>query len=365
MKTAKVLRIVFCGPGDVAKELEIAAKVIQDWNLDNFDRLNCGLQLSNWKTEAVPSMEGRGQAMINDQLIDEADLMVAVFWKRFGTPTGMHDSGTEEEVQRAIARQIPVLLYFSDIEAPTIKVDQFQSEKLSEFRRRAMECGLPWSFQSRKKFEDAFRNHLDFKVRELIYEQKNATAFEPIAAIHQTVQGDGNVSVVGDSNQFNFNNSGPKQPTIKLDYGDQYLSPSQQKEVSDLVRELADLIVEVKRKSRGQAMSEVWSRLKNQFKVEKYELLSPTQLPDVHEWYLVSKRILIRTSRRKNSSVHKSARIPAIKAAMNKMGLTNEEYYPEIANRLKLPQFNSLKDLKPKDLERVYTLVQRDQKKSG
>lgn len=362
MIEAKVLKIVFCGPGDVGTELNIAAKVIQSWNLENFDRLNCGLQLSNWKTDAVPTMGERGQAVINDQLIDQSDLMVAVFWRRFGTPTGMHDSGTAEEVQRAMARDIPVMLYFSDIEAPTVETDAGQNERLNEFRQRAMGSGLPWSFRSRKEFEDAFKNHLDFKVREMIFESNKAALTEPVHSITQTVNGEGNVALVGDSNQINFNSSSPKQPKIVMEYGDKYLSPTQQQEVSELVRELAALIEDVEHKTTRQAMAETWSRLKNQFKVAKYDLLTPEQLPEVHEWFLVNKRKLLSSSRRKAPLVHKRARIPAIKAAMGRMRRTNENYYPEIAIRLKMKSFVSLKKLKANDLERVYSLVKRDER---
>ena len=168
MKQAKIVKIVFCGPGDVSKELEIAAEVIEKWNLRNFEALNCGVSLTNWKKNSVPSMEKRGQAVINGQLIDEADLMIAVFWRRFGTPTGMHSSGTEEEVVRAMAREIPVMLYFSDLEAPMIEPDHEQAKLLEDFRRRAMATGLPGTFRSRRDFKEQLERHLDENIRKFL-----------------------------------------------------------------------------------------------------------------------------------------------------------------------------------------------------
>jgi hypothetical protein len=45
------------------------------------------------------------------------------------------------------------------------------------------------------------------------------------------------------------------------------------------------------------------------------------------------------------------------------MSRTNEDYYPEIAVRLKIPPFTSLTKLSAKRLEKVYNLVTRDSKK--
>ncbi|RYD78942.1 MAG: hypothetical protein EOP84_13660 [Verrucomicrobiaceae bacterium] len=50
----------------------------------------------------------------------------------------------------------------------------------------------------------------------------------------------------------------------------------------------------------------------------------------------------------------------AIKTKMKAMGRTNEDYYPEIAARLKIPRFTSLTKLSSKHLEKVCNLVRRD-----
>ncbi|MAS95065.1 MAG: hypothetical protein CMO55_17860 [Verrucomicrobiales bacterium] len=365
MKQAKIVKIVFCGPGDVSKELEIAAEVIEKWNLRNFEALNCGVSLTNWKKNSVPSMEKRGQAVINGQLIDEADLMIAVFWRRFGTPTGMHSSGTEEEVVRAMAREIPVMLYFSDLEAPMIEPDHEQAKLLEDFRRRAMATGLPGTFRSRRDFKEQLERHLDENIRKFLTAEDGKTDGTDERVIAQSAKGDGNVQLVGDSNTVNIKSTGPKRPKVVMDYGEGFISPAQQAEVFDLVHELAVLLEQVEKKSTKQALGEAWSRLHNKFKVTKYELLRPEQLPEVRKWHNTNKRILQSKARTRAPAVHKRGRIPAIKAAMKHMGRTNEDYYPEIAARLKMKPFNSLTKLSGKNLERVYSLVLRDKKKFG
>ena len=42
-----------------------------------------------WDTHASPEMGDRAQAIINKQVLKNADLVVAAFWTRLGSPTGV------------------------------------------------------------------------------------------------------------------------------------------------------------------------------------------------------------------------------------------------------------------------------------
>jgi hypothetical protein len=117
----KIVRVTLCAPSDVSREVELLANEIHDWNSVNWESRHCGIKVRHWLTDAVPDMTERGQGVINRQLIDDTDLIVAVFWSRMGTPTGMADSGTAEEVLRAIAQNKRAFLYFSKIEPQTLK----------------------------------------------------------------------------------------------------------------------------------------------------------------------------------------------------------------------------------------------------
>lgn len=363
MSKTRIIKVVFCGPGDVAKELDIAAEVVNEWNRDHFDSLNCGLKLLNWKSDAAPSMAERGQAVINRELIDSAELIVAVFWRRFGTPTGMHDSGTAEEVIRAMSRDKPVMLYFSDIEAPMLVEDPAQTEKLQDFRAKAMICGLPWIFRNRKTFRELFKQHLDTRVKELISKPKKRSSRRKSHSINQSASGDGNVQVAGEGNTVNVQTRSPRPPKIVIEPSPEHLTPAEQKQVSDWIEELAILMETVQGKTTAQAKGELWSRLKNQFKVAKYQQIESVRMPEVKAWYQEVRREIQKTARRKAPDIYRRGKIPGIKRWMKEMGRTNEDYYPEIARRLKMRPFKSLKDLSPKNLDKVYSLVNRDRKK--
>lgn len=164
-----VYQLVRCGPADVRKELEIIGSLVDEWNSTHDgdrDTYNF-LKHSHWSTDAAPDMSDRPQSVINRQIIDGADIVVAVFWTRFGTPTGKADSGTEEEILRAIKKKKRVMLYFSDLEGPQIVSDEKQYQKVCAFREQMSPKGLYWTFKSRAEFQDIFRRHLAKVMTEL------------------------------------------------------------------------------------------------------------------------------------------------------------------------------------------------------
>jgi hypothetical protein len=113
--------------------------------------------------------------------------------------------------------------------------------------------------------------------------------------------------------------------------------------------------------SRKQAFGMWWSRFKNRFGVEKYEALPSAEMPDAEQWFREQRAIQTRGLKTKAPGEWQRKRIGAIKAAMNEMGVTNETYYPALAQRLRMKKcFISLNDLTKRDLDRVYSLVLRD-----
>lgn len=112
------IRVVLVSPGDVPKERAAAKRV--------FDELNRGiadhrLALWRWETDARPGLHRDGPQGLIDELMDlsSADMIIGVFWKRFGTPTHDAESGTEHELRNAWAAwrehgRPDVMVYFNE-----------------------------------------------------------------------------------------------------------------------------------------------------------------------------------------------------------------------------------------------------------
>lgn len=356
-KKPVIYNLMKCGPSDVAREIKTIGEVVDAWNRGAGLDSNYFVHHHHWSTDAAPDLSARPQAVINDQLIDKCDLVVAVFWKRFGSPTGIAASGTQEEIERAIAQGRRVLVYFSDIE-DIRSVDQSQLRKVQQFREKLRPMGLCWSFKSRVEFEKLFRTHLQLAVQDLIsrHTPKPERKKKPVAV---SQKGMANANITGDGNEVTqtiFNKAPVFKSVVPPPSG--AVTSAQKIQISSWVDDLV-------KNTTGMQISEAkamwWSRLKKKADVTRYEDILSSQMQQVEEWYRKNRGIGVRKLRRKATNLWEAERIKAIKSAMSSMGRSNDNYYPEIAMRLKMPKlFKSIKELTKADLERVYQMVMRD-----
>lgn len=114
------LRLLIASPGDVKKERAIVRKVVDEVNRGVAVDRRIEFQVIAWETDTYPGFHPLGpQPLIDDLLkIADCDLVVGIFWKRFGTPALKTSSGTEHEIRTAVAawekRKKPhIMLYFS------------------------------------------------------------------------------------------------------------------------------------------------------------------------------------------------------------------------------------------------------------
>ncbi len=77
------------------------------------------LEIANWKTDVYPAFDPEGTQAWIDSILkpEEADILVGVFWKRFGTAGTSGKSGTEHEIQLAKGARMTsgkpwIMLYF-------------------------------------------------------------------------------------------------------------------------------------------------------------------------------------------------------------------------------------------------------------
>ena len=163
------ISIFLASPGDVVDERGIAFDLIHEWNDIHTDEKSAALQIRTWQSSTYPELGKRPQAIVNHQALDECDIVLGIFWTRFGSPTGIAESGTEEEIRRSVAVNKPVLLYFSDVPASPSKIDQLQFQKVLKFREEySRNTGLIWNYASHDQFRDYLRRHLERAVQKLL-----------------------------------------------------------------------------------------------------------------------------------------------------------------------------------------------------
>ena len=173
MKTKQTLRIVLSYPGDVKAERLVMEDVVKEVNGGIAVDRNLVLELHSWDTDAYPGFHPEGpQGLIDPILkIEDCDVLLGIFWKRFGTPTKKALSGTEHEIRTAIEahrkRGCPqIMVYFKEAEYIAQSEEELeQLKRVLRFKSDFPKEGLYWTFKDVLEFERKARIHLSNFIR--------------------------------------------------------------------------------------------------------------------------------------------------------------------------------------------------------
>jgi hypothetical protein len=174
MEPINLLRIVVASPGDVQAERDALPAVLAELNRGIAAAHGLRLELGRWETDAYPGFHPQGpQGLIDPILrIEDCDVLIGIFWKRFGTPTKEAGSGTEHEFLRAYAAwqqhgRPQIMVYFNRRD-PKLRstADLAQYAQVLQFQERFPSEGLWWTYNGKAQFERLVRNHLTQFLRQ-------------------------------------------------------------------------------------------------------------------------------------------------------------------------------------------------------
>jgi hypothetical protein len=161
---ATVYKVFIASPSDVLAEREIARQVIYEWNAVNAEEQRAILQPIGWETDSFPDMGDRAQAIINRQILEKSEILVAIFWYRLGTATGVAESGTIEEIENHL-KSGSTMIYFSSKDVPpNIDTGQLQAIRMAE--KNYQSCGLIDTFENPDGFRQKFTRQLAARMVE-------------------------------------------------------------------------------------------------------------------------------------------------------------------------------------------------------
>jgi SAM-dependent methyltransferase len=157
------LNVLITSPADADRERVF--KAIADWNggLGGSDRRVLFVPLM-WEKHAISDVDNTPQEAINRQLLNRADLLLAVFRNRLGTPTKDYPAGTLEEIDR---RTGCAAVFFSKCPRPNgdEKDGQSQYKRLIAFQKQFK--GFAKTYKDADDLADMVRNQLDGWFNEL------------------------------------------------------------------------------------------------------------------------------------------------------------------------------------------------------
>ncbi|MBV8546094.1 MAG: DUF4062 domain-containing protein, partial [Acidobacteria bacterium] len=139
-EAVEVIHIFLASPGDLLDERQIARDVVDEVN-ECIRSLSTQIVLLGWE-DTRPGV-GRPQQIINKD-VDRCDLFVGLMWRHWGTATGTHSSGFEEEFERARERHAitgspEMWLSFKSIGDDHLKDPGAQLRRVIDFRQQQID----------------------------------------------------------------------------------------------------------------------------------------------------------------------------------------------------------------------------------
>ena len=168
-----ILTVFVASPGDVSDERDRLESIIHGVNSEHARRTGVRLELVRWERDVSPAVGRDPQAVINDQIPQDYDVFLGIFWNRFGSPTRRAESGTLEEYNMAKARydidpsSIHLMLYFKD--APPLNMDDFDPDQYKQVKEFRSQVGKEAFYRKFITTED-FANDVRLDLTKLVYD---------------------------------------------------------------------------------------------------------------------------------------------------------------------------------------------------
>ena len=170
----RALRVVIASPSDVEAERALVPLVLDELNRTIAADRGLHLDDAQWETDTYPGLHGAGaQGLIDPVLkVEDCDLLIGIFWKRFGTLTQDGTTGTEHEFYTAYQawkkRGSPqVMVYFNQkAYTPKSKEELDQWSRVLQFRENFPKEGLWWPNRGPTQFEKLLRTHVGNFLRQ-------------------------------------------------------------------------------------------------------------------------------------------------------------------------------------------------------
>jgi hypothetical protein len=169
--TYKVIRVIAASPSDVMKERRQLDAVVDEVNKTLAHPRGFHLDLWKWETDANPGFHADGpQGLVDDQMrIDDADIVIGIFWKKFGTPVSDAGSGTEHELRRAIraweSKRTPVVWMYHSREKFSPTASELEDLQKILALKSSLDKTL-WIEYLRRDFQRLIRQHLTHYLNE-------------------------------------------------------------------------------------------------------------------------------------------------------------------------------------------------------
>lgn len=155
-KNVTLYNLLISCPSDVRDEVGLIEDAVKEFNEFYADQLGIIIKTKYWKKSSYAQSGGKPQELLNEQIVDECDAAVAIFWTKFGSPTDEYDSGTEEEIEIMLESGKQVFMYFSDKPISPSQMVSEEYKKIQTFREKYKDRGIYFTYSSGEEFKKMF-----------------------------------------------------------------------------------------------------------------------------------------------------------------------------------------------------------------
>lgn len=168
MFQANCYNVMIVSPSDISEEREIAKDVFYRWNELNSRFHKIVFSVLGYDINAHADSGTHPQESLNHQLLKQADLIIAIFWTKLGTPTTEYSSGSVEEITKHIQEGKKVHIYFSNKIIDPRKVDAEQYKNLQNYKNEIRGKAFYKEFSTEEEFRKILEDDIQLFSNELV-----------------------------------------------------------------------------------------------------------------------------------------------------------------------------------------------------
>ncbi len=170
-------KLLIASPGDVSAIRDRVMNELRAWNELVGMVIGVSVLPIRWERHCPPGVGAEPQDVVNQAVLADADLVLALFGMRLGTPTRRHASGTVEEIRLAIEARKEVMIYFLRDEQMAA-AEPHERVRIADFRTEIQQIALTRSYSDDDALLAFIRDDITLKIASLL-----SKAAAPAAAI--------------------------------------------------------------------------------------------------------------------------------------------------------------------------------------
>lgn len=164
-------KVLLSAPGDAEQECKAADEELEKINRTHSNETGIDFYPTDWRRDSRADSGDEPQKLLNRQIVEDADIILAIFKEHFGTPTSQYGSGTEEEIMLGLEMGKPVLVYFWSPGPKYVPKDADQYARIGELRKRLQDRVMYQVFTDEAKL----RRQISHDFTKLLFELEGGT----------------------------------------------------------------------------------------------------------------------------------------------------------------------------------------------